>query len=43
MLPVSPLIGVYIFVIGKDGHTCIYMYLLAFKLSMLSAGSTCIR
>ena len=29
-------------VIDTDGHTCIYLYLLAFKLSMLSAGSTCI-
>ena len=27
--------GVYICVIGTDGHTCIYLYLLAFKLSML--------
>ena len=24
MLPVSPLIGVYICVIGTDGHTCTY-------------------
>ena len=43
MLPVSPSMGVYICVIGTDGHTCIYLYLLDFKLSMLSAGSTCIR
>ena len=42
MLPVSPSMGAYICVIGTDGHTCIFLYLLAFKLSMLSAGSTCI-
>ena len=42
MLPMSPLMGVYLCVIDTDGHTCIYLYLLAFKLSKLSAGSTCI-
>ena len=39
MLPVSLSMGVYICVIGTDGHTCVYLYLL----SMLSAESTCIR
>ena len=43
MLPVSPSMGVYICMIGTDGHICIYLYFLAFKLSMLSAGSTGIR
>ena len=43
MFPASPSMGVYINMIGTDGYTCIYLNLLAFELSMLSAGSTCIR
>ena len=42
MFPVSPSMGPYICMIGTDGHTCIFLYPLAFKLSMLSAGPTCI-
>ena len=45
MLPVNPSMGVYTCVIGTDGHVHVFIcaYCMAFKLFMLSAGSTCIR